>query len=52
MSWPWRPNGALIFMQSNDRKKLKTNIDKVYKAAEGLDQTMVVMEPLGDLDSM
>lgn len=46
---PWRPNGALVFVQSSDQNELKTNIGRIYKAAEGLDQEMVVM---GDLDSM
>ncbi len=49
---PWKPNGALIFVQSDDQNKLKKRIGEIYKAAARLDQGMVVMEPLGDLDSM
>ncbi|MGH2372159.1 MAG: hypothetical protein ACRDIC_01590 [bacterium] len=49
---PWMPNGAMVFVQSNNMKELKESIKLVYENAKGLDHEMMILEPLGDLDSM
>lgn len=49
---PWQPNGAMVFVLSKDMRRIKDSINKVYEAAKGLDQEMMILEPLGDLDSM
>ncbi|MGH2372160.1 MAG: hypothetical protein ACRDIC_01595 [bacterium] len=49
---PWMPNGALIFVQAGNPQKLEMRIQTIFGAAAGLDQEMIVMERLGDLDSM
>lgn len=48
---PWKPNGALIFAESKDPVRLRRVVRRIYETARGLDQEMLIMEPLGDLDS-
>lgn len=48
---PWRPHGTLLFLEARDPDRLGERIRHVFDIANELDQEMMVLQPLGDLDS-
>ena len=48
---PWKPAGALIVLEARDEERLQKRISNLWDAAKKYDQEIMVLEPLGDLDS-
>ena len=48
---PWKPHGALVFLEARNPDRLGERIHNIFQVVSHLDQEMMVLEPLGDLDS-
>ncbi len=43
---PWRPRGALVFLEDKDEGQLSKNIDAIYGVAKKFDQTLMRLTPI------